>query len=140
MEPQSRREFTNESYMNPSPDNPRYFGRDPVIGKQEAQKRLMYLPQINEKSIRLLTELGVPIVALIPKGSTVVERCTRTSDFDIAVVVEPDHMFTKQPELWRKYQEGLAKTEVEGLDFKIEHRLVVEENRFRPLMSPIARF
>lgn len=113
----------NESYMNPSPESPIYLGRDPVIGKQEAQRRLKYLPLINEKSTELLARLEVSEVTVTPKGSVAVERCTPSSDLDIAVEVKPDHIFTKESELWMKYYQGLVNIEADGLDFRIEPRL-----------------
>lgn len=120
-----KREFTNESYMNPYPNSIKYLGRDPEVGKAEAERRLKFMPKIEEKSVQVLKKIGINPVSLSPKGSTAVNMCLPTSDLDVAVVVPPLHKFTQQPELWRKYQEEIAK--IEGADFKIEPRLVVEQ-------------
>lgn len=123
---QPRREFTDDSYMNPDPTNIKYMGRDPEIGKVEAEKRLGFMPDIESKSTKVLEEMGVSSVGLFPKGSSAVGMCVSTSDLDVTVVVPSQHIFTKQPELWRKYQEEIAK--LEGVDFKVEPRLVVEKS------------
>lgn len=120
-------EFTDESYMNPDPNNIKYKGRDKEIGAQEAARRMAVFPILIDQSKSLIEELGIEPTTLEAKGSVAVGMCTPSSDFDIAVIVEPSHQFTRQPELWRLYQKKLI--EVDGADFKIEPRLVVEDNK-----------
>jgi hypothetical protein len=124
-------EFTIEKFMNPDPDRRKYFGRDPVVGQQEADRRLAVLPAIAQHSIVLETQLAIEPASLQPKGSAAVGMSSPGSDFDIAVVVQPGHIFTQRPDLWRQYQDHLAG--IGGVDFKIEPTLVVEQGFENPI-------
>jgi hypothetical protein len=123
--------------------------RDPVIGHEEAQKRLQYLPAIIEKSRILLTELSLQPdeVYLIPILSAAADICQNEtvdeepSDLDIGVVVPDTHAFIANNSLWEQYKHGLKTVEKKSEDtfavhphlliFKDgEHYLVGSENLF----------
>lgn len=120
-----RAEFSNQSYMNPLPDRPKYQVRDAEVGRKEAELRLNSLPALEQKSAALSVELGFASPMLLPKGSASINMCTPDSDFDVAVVVQHGHIFTQKPELWREYQKALSEIEA---GFRIEPRLVVENH------------
>lgn len=124
-----REVFTNESYMNPRNDFLKYKDRAGSIGLAESKRRLNTLPLIEKKAKELAQELNVELPEILPKGSSVVNMATVDSDFDIAVIVESGHIFTKEPTLWRMFQGGM-----ESLDFgfHIEPRLVVADDNRKP--------
>jgi len=127
-EQHQREEFSDQSYMNPTQDRLKFQGRDAEIGRKEAERRLDSLPTLEQRSVELSKKLGLMQPMLLPKGSTSVSMCIPDSDFDVAVVVEPGHIFTQKPELWRQYQKALSEIEA---GFKIEPRLVVERFQTR---------
>lgn len=62
-----KRTFTDESYMNPDPTSIKYKGRNPEIGKTEAERRLKFMPEIEAKSAKVLGEMGYPPSTCPPK-------------------------------------------------------------------------
>jgi predicted nucleotidyltransferase len=66
------------------------------------------------------------VTSLTAAGSAAVDQRLPSSDFDIAVVVPPLHLFSFEPARWREYQGRLAGSL--QTDFEIHPGLVVAES------------